>query len=248
MTHYLIKSHFTDWHEVSPARFEEYKANWMAHAQAIPADQKEAYFMAHHGQIVEMEEPTAEAKAQAMDAYEKGRISGMDLAGLLSGEVQAKAQAERQARDVEVYTLRAKSWPWGYAPTHRVQVDFWDCGVETSEPCYSEAEALEIYMRELERHGNEAQISLWVYTSTGLEPISYKPHMPAEASTTEASTTEEEPEELAEYYIARPEYADAIYWDQEPAPIHRDEVARLAREWGLTLEELLAQVEPIAAT
>lgn len=44
------------------------------------------------------------------------------------------------------------------------------------------------------------------------------------------------------YYIAKPEYADAIYGDQLPICIDLAEVKRLAKEWDMTTEELLEQM------
>ena len=44
------------------------------------------------------------------------------------------------------------------------------------------------------------------------------------------------------YYIANPEYSDAIYGNQTPTCIDLAEVERLAREWDMTTEELLEQM------
>lgn len=44
------------------------------------------------------------------------------------------------------------------------------------------------------------------------------------------------------YYIANPEYADAIYGDQLPTCMDLAEVQCLAREWDMTTDELLAQM------
>lgn len=44
------------------------------------------------------------------------------------------------------------------------------------------------------------------------------------------------------YYIAKPEYADAIYGNQLPICLDLAEVKRLAKEWDMTTEELLEQM------
>lgn len=44
------------------------------------------------------------------------------------------------------------------------------------------------------------------------------------------------------YYIADTEYSDAIYGDQLPTCLDLTEVERLAREWDMTADELLAQM------
>lgn len=44
------------------------------------------------------------------------------------------------------------------------------------------------------------------------------------------------------YYIADSEHSDAIYGDQTPICIDLAEVNRLAREWGMTPDELLEQM------
>jgi hypothetical protein len=44
------------------------------------------------------------------------------------------------------------------------------------------------------------------------------------------------------YYIANAEHSDAIYGDQIPICIDLAEVKWLAREWGMTTEELLEQM------
>jgi hypothetical protein len=49
------------------------------------------------------------------------------------------------------------------------------------------------------------------------------------------------------YYIARPEYSDYIYGDQLPVCLDLAEVKRLAREWDMTMDELLSQMH-IATT
>lgn len=44
------------------------------------------------------------------------------------------------------------------------------------------------------------------------------------------------------YYIANAEYSDSIYGDQEPVCIDLNEVKRLSREWGISIEDLLNQM------
>lgn len=49
------------------------------------------------------------------------------------------------------------------------------------------------------------------------------------------------------YYIADSEYSDAIYGDQLPTCLDMAEVERLAREWDMTTDELLAQMHEATA-
>ena len=44
------------------------------------------------------------------------------------------------------------------------------------------------------------------------------------------------------YYIANSEHSDSIYGDQLPTCIDLNEVKRMAREWDMTIEELLDQM------
>ena len=48
---YFIRSHFTDWHEVSEEQFETFKNTMCKNAQAIPSEEKEAWFMSKYGRI-----------------------------------------------------------------------------------------------------------------------------------------------------------------------------------------------------
>ena len=47
---------------------------------------------------------------------------------------------------------------------------------------------------------------------------------------------------MKKYYIANPERADSIYGNELPVCIDLEEVERLAREWGMSTEELLEQM------
>ena len=49
------------------------------------------------------------------------------------------------------------------------------------------------------------------------------------------------------YYVADPEYADAIYGNQRPSCLDLAEVERLAKEWDMTTDELLAQMHEATA-
>ena len=44
------------------------------------------------------------------------------------------------------------------------------------------------------------------------------------------------------YYFANADRSDSIYGSEMPVCIDRAEVERLAREWGMTTEELLEQM------
>lgn len=49
------------------------------------------------------------------------------------------------------------------------------------------------------------------------------------------------------YYIADSAYSDQIYGNQEPICIDLAEVKRLAKEWDMTMDELLDQMHEASA-
>ena len=44
------------------------------------------------------------------------------------------------------------------------------------------------------------------------------------------------------YFFPNPENEDDFFWSDNPICVDSEEIARLAREWGLTWDELMEQV------
>lgn len=50
------------------------------------------------------------------------------------------------------------------------------------------------------------------------------------------------------YFMADAEYADAIYGDQHHICLNQEEIQRLAREWGMTEDELMEKFHEASAS